>query len=198
MISTGRIYIIKNTVNNKVYIGQTVKSVKDRFNQHMRDAFVIVNGEFKAKDKFHSAIRDIGTNKFYVETLGEFAKEDLDLQEYLYIKAYDSSFRKSLTETKRYASDLIADSKLVKARLIKTKRQLEREQHIKWHGEDVDNSISSDYPPSNETLLKLLLNHSVNKIAQHYGVSFTSMKNLLQRRGLPYNKETIAEYRGSN
>ena len=34
----GRIYIIRNTINNKVYIGQTIHSVKLRFSKHLTSA----------------------------------------------------------------------------------------------------------------------------------------------------------------
>lgn len=32
----GYIYIIKNKINEKVYIGQTLRSVEERFKQHMK------------------------------------------------------------------------------------------------------------------------------------------------------------------
>lgn len=34
----GFIYIIKNTINNKVYIGQTRTSVNQRWSEHLRHA----------------------------------------------------------------------------------------------------------------------------------------------------------------
>jgi hypothetical protein len=35
----GEIYIIKNFVNGKRYIGQTVQSSQERFSQHIREAY---------------------------------------------------------------------------------------------------------------------------------------------------------------
>lgn len=35
--SKGYIYIIKNDINNKVYIGKTIQSINQRFNQHKKD-----------------------------------------------------------------------------------------------------------------------------------------------------------------
>ena len=32
----GFVYIIRNTVNDKVYIGQTTQSIEERFKQHLR------------------------------------------------------------------------------------------------------------------------------------------------------------------
>lgn len=36
-IEIGRIYIIKNKINNKVYIGKTIHLTKSRWNQHIND-----------------------------------------------------------------------------------------------------------------------------------------------------------------
>ena len=38
MTKYGRIYIIRNTINNKVYIGQTKVSLKLRFQNHLSAA----------------------------------------------------------------------------------------------------------------------------------------------------------------
>lgn len=35
----GYIYKITNLINNKCYIGQTTKSIEERWNQHKNDAF---------------------------------------------------------------------------------------------------------------------------------------------------------------
>lgn len=62
-------------------------------------------------------------------------------------------------------------------------------------GKNVQNNIDKSYPPSKELLSYLIRNHSLNKIADHYGKSFTSIKRLCERMGLPSNKDDIIKYR---
>jgi len=80
----GFIYIIKNTVNNKVYVGQTKVSVQQRWKEHLRHAPYgdqIIN---RAMNKY-------GTDKFYVETLETCPLGILDEREIYYINLYDST-----------------------------------------------------------------------------------------------------------
>lgn len=59
----GFIYLIRNRVNGKGYVGQTIKSVKKRFAEHLRSA---INGSEYA---VHCAIRKHGADNFEVETV---------------------------------------------------------------------------------------------------------------------------------
>ena len=58
----GFIYIIRNTVNTKVYIGQTRTSVEQRWKEHLRHAQY-------GDQVINRAMRKYGVNKFYIETL---------------------------------------------------------------------------------------------------------------------------------
>lgn len=81
----GRIYIIRNTINNKVYIGQTIKSVKHRFLNHLSAAR-------RGKDYvIGKAIRKYGEENFYVETLEECLKSKLNEREVYYINFYNAT-----------------------------------------------------------------------------------------------------------
>ncbi len=83
------IYIIRNTVNEKVYIGQTSQSVRERFNQHMKPSTQKARGTYK----LYNAIRKYGKDKFMVETLETGIPErEIDRKEEEYIKKYDSYF----------------------------------------------------------------------------------------------------------
>lgn len=89
MTKYGRIYIIRNTVNNKVYIGQTYVSINLRFQNHLsaaRRGLDYVIGK---------AIRKYGEDKFYVELLEECLVEELNEREIYWIsffKATDNRF----------------------------------------------------------------------------------------------------------
>ncbi len=82
-MGTGYIYIIRNTKNDKVYIGQTTLTPQERFSQHMKDSTL----KYKGNIEFYIAVKEIGKEKFYVETLEcEVPVEKLDEREIFYIE----------------------------------------------------------------------------------------------------------------
>ena len=58
------IYKISNSVNNKVYIGQTIRPIEERFARHINDA---MNGVLDTH--FARAIRLYGPDKFSIELI---------------------------------------------------------------------------------------------------------------------------------
>lgn len=85
MTKYGRIYIIRNTVNDKVYVGQTHVSIKLRFQNHLsaaRRGLDYVIGK---------AIRKYGEDKFYVELLEECLVEELNEREQYWISFFNST-----------------------------------------------------------------------------------------------------------
>lgn len=80
----GFIYIIRNTINNKVYIGQTKVSVEIRWQEHLRHT--------KYGDQvINRAMRKYGVDKFYIETLEICDINIIDYREMYYIDLYDST-----------------------------------------------------------------------------------------------------------
>lgn len=75
----GYIYKITNTVNGKIYIGQTVKPIEDRFKRHQYDAHKGSNCAL------HRAMLKYGVQAFTVSLLGEYPKEELSNAEIRYI-----------------------------------------------------------------------------------------------------------------
>lgn len=81
------IYKISNTINDKVYIGQTIRSLESRFARHIDDA----NKNLKTTNKFHRAINKYGKENFYIEQIDEAKSQDeLNAKEKFWIKKYDS------------------------------------------------------------------------------------------------------------
>lgn len=80
----GFIYIIRNTVNDKVYIGQTRTSVNQRWKEHLRHAQY-------GDQVINRAMKKYGVDKFYVETLEICDAELLDEREMYYIDLFDST-----------------------------------------------------------------------------------------------------------
>ena len=94
----GYIYKITNIINNKIYIGQTIKSVKHRWNQHKRNARYSI--ENKVYDHHLArAILKYGTDSFIVETIEDIIADNrklladtLNEKETYYIEFYNSFY----------------------------------------------------------------------------------------------------------
>lgn len=81
----GEIYIIKNDINDKVYIGQTTQGSEVRFKQHIK---LLKSNE---KQLIHKAIKKYGKEHFYFEILeSDICIESLDDREEYWIAKYDS------------------------------------------------------------------------------------------------------------
>ena len=81
------IYIIKNNINDKVYIGQTCQSPSERFKQHMKPSTHKQRGSYK----IYNAINKYGKENFYYEVLEEhISEEDINEREIYYINLYNS------------------------------------------------------------------------------------------------------------
>lgn len=111
MTKYGRIYIIRNTINSKVYIGQTKVSLKLRFQNHLSAAR---NGKDYVIGK---AIRKYGEENFYIELLEECTIEELNERERYWISYFNSTDNKfgynisiggnAIRTTKKLDSNLI-------------------------------------------------------------------------------------------
>lgn len=83
----GIIYIVKNKCNDKVYIGQTIQSAKERFAQHLKPSTVKRRGSYK----IYNAIQKYGKENFYYEILKDnIDEEELDNYEIYFINKYNS------------------------------------------------------------------------------------------------------------
>jgi group I intron endonuclease len=58
----GKIYKITNTINKKIYIGQTIKSIIDRFKGHCLKASISISAIFNAINKY-------GKENFLIEQI---------------------------------------------------------------------------------------------------------------------------------
>ena len=81
------IYKISNTINDKVYIGQTIRGLESRFARHIHDA----EKNPQTENKFHRAINKYGKDKFFIEEIDEAkTQEELNTKEKFWIKQYNS------------------------------------------------------------------------------------------------------------
>lgn len=80
------IYKITNTQNNKIYIGQTIRPVEDRWHRHINDALHNI-----LDTHFARAIRYYGPDAFTVEIIDTaITQRELTAKEAYWITWYDS------------------------------------------------------------------------------------------------------------
>jgi group I intron endonuclease len=79
----GRIYLIKNHITGKVYVGQTRYTIQHRFTQHI---------ELAGKDNsvLHKSIKKHGVENFSIELLEEVENAKLNEREVYWIAKYNS------------------------------------------------------------------------------------------------------------
>ena len=81
----GFIYKITNTINNKIYIGQTTKTIQERFNNHIKKAKQHTNRYL------YDAMNKYGYEKFIIEKIEEINNDKLDEREIFWISFYHSN-----------------------------------------------------------------------------------------------------------
>lgn len=82
----GRIYKITNLINNKVYIGQTIKSIKERWWGHCSHR----GNKAEMNMRIKKAIREYGKENFIIEELETCQAVDLNEREKYWISYYNS------------------------------------------------------------------------------------------------------------
>ena len=78
----GRIYVIKNKLNNLMYVGSTIRKLETRMKQHKRDMY-------KFNFKLYKAMIQFKPGNFYIDLLEEFEYNDIKQsrkQEGIYVK----------------------------------------------------------------------------------------------------------------
>lgn len=83
-IIMGYIYKITNKINNKVYIGQTRRTVAERYDRHL---YLAKQHENR---RLYDAMNHYGYDNFIVEEIVEASDEQLNELEIFYIKQYNS------------------------------------------------------------------------------------------------------------
>lgn len=82
----GSIYIIKNIINDKVYIGKTYRDLETRLIEHFSDS----NKEQYNSRPLYKAFKKYGKENFLIEEIGKYEEEVLEEKEIYYIQKYNS------------------------------------------------------------------------------------------------------------
>jgi hypothetical protein len=89
----GRIYIIKNKLNNLMYVGSTIRNLETRMKQHRKDMYKFTNF------KLYKAMNEFKPDNFYINLLEEFEYnnvKDLRKQEGKYVKIIKPELNKNI------------------------------------------------------------------------------------------------------
>lgn len=81
------IYKITNTVNGKIYIGQTIHSLDKRFNGHKNESF----RKRPTNQPLHNSIKKYGINSFICDCIEECSIESLDEREIYWIASLNAT-----------------------------------------------------------------------------------------------------------
>jgi hypothetical protein len=79
----GELYIIKNRINNKSYIGKTYRNINRRFAEHVLDST-------KYNRPLSKAIRKYGAKNFEITSLGTYPQDILEIKEQEAIREYNT------------------------------------------------------------------------------------------------------------
>ena len=118
------VYKITNIQNNKVYIGQTIRPIEQRFNRHINDALNNI-----LDTHFARAIRKYGKDNFKIEIIDAANTQDeLNKKEQYWINYYNSTIN-GYNETNAiskcggntYQSKTIKEMENIKEKIRETK-----------------------------------------------------------------------------
>lgn len=204
----GFIYIIRNTVNSKVYIGQTRVSSDIRWKEHLRHA--------KYGDQIiNRAMRKYGVDKFYMETLEICSLDVIDYREMYYIDLYNSTnkskgYNVSIGgKTPKFLRKVISISTLVdlyinqKFSLDQIARKFEVTRYIittelKNAGIKIRErkEVSVKFTTISKTLLaeSLSKSSSLREAAKLAGIPYPTFRKACIYNNIEYNSSTSAQH----
>lgn len=178
------IYIIKNDINNKVYIGQSI-NINKRIQEHFWKSTCIKDVSYNSA--LHSAIRKYGKEHFYYEVLEECEPNLLDERERVYIKQYNSISPNGyniLSGGQQYRTE--------QNRCIDCGKIIDKTAQRCWecYGKYQRRAIW----PSREELKNLIRTISFEAIGRQFNVNGNSIRNWCDKYNLPRKKQDIKQY----
>jgi group I intron endonuclease len=134
----GKIYVIKNNQNTKLYVGSTTWEVAKRFNEHKRSASKDVSKNYK----LYAAMTELGVDCFYWEEIESYPCENvsqLRAREGYWIREYkswldDYGYNKKMeTRTRHEYYEDTKDHIKEKVKEYYINHKEERDQYKKMH-----------------------------------------------------------------
>lgn len=195
------IYIIKNKINNKVYIGQTCHSMMERFLQHTKPSVVKKRGTYK----LYNAISKYGKENFYCELIEDnISEKDIDKKEMFYIEKYNS-FENGYNSTRGADSKTISkvqDVELLKKLFNENKPMKDIAKVFRVNIMTIQRTLHSLNLWYRKKIDKNYLLENQNKtnieIAKELGVSTATITRYYKRYNIKRGKGCSAHLRKTN
>lgn len=201
-IRKGVIYIIRNSINDKVYIGQTILSLEDRWKTHLKPSVSKQRGSYK----IYNAMNKYGKENFYCELLEEdIPIEELNNREIYYIEKYDS-FENGYNSTKGGDGRFINKDYDIENILSQYKSgvsaiQIAKEYNVSHstidrilHVNNIktrkDGKKIFDYML--DEIIELTNNHTYKEIASLYNVDEKTIRRFLSKHGFKKYKKRVS------
>lgn len=178
------IYIIKNDINDKVYIGQSI-NIHKRIQEHFWKSECSKDVSYNSA--LHAAIRKYGKEHFYYEILEECDASQLDEREKEYIKQYNSISPNGyniLSGGQQYRTE--------QNRCIDCGKVIYKTAQRCWecYGKYQRRAIW----PSRDELKQLIRTTSFEAIGRQFNVNGNSIRNWCDKYNLPRKKQDIKQY----
>ena len=195
--SKGKIYCIRNNINDEIYIGSTCQSLSQRMAQHRRNLKCGNLGGMK----LYNLMRDLGEENFYIELMEECPcenKDQLRKREGEFIREYQTGLNKLVAG--RTSLEYYYDNK---DRIIEYKKEYRKENKDKIREYD-----QKHYSENVEQILERQQKYRENnkeKIKEISKTHYENNKDKLKSKSKEHyenNKDTILErqreYRANN
>ncbi len=192
---TGSIYIIKNNINEKVYIGQTTMTVHERFMMHMKPSTTKQRSGYK----LYMAVKKYGKEHFFIETLeSNVPLEQLDMKEIQYIAKYDS-FYNGYNSTKGGYGRIINLIENEDELLTKAKSGTSAVELAKYYGVNkatiyrTIHKLGFYYYEVDEDAIISAAKSGLRQadIAKEYGIDKMTVQRILRKNNVRFHKQRI-------
>lgn len=159
------IYKITNTKNNRIYIGQTTKSAKERLQKHIIEARCQKNGN-RPENYFHSAINKYGEDNFIIEQIDEANSiEELNDKEIYWINFYNCT-------SKEFGYNLMEGGKSgIKS--LETRQKISEKKKENWQDEELATKMRAGLVKATEKWVEICKNNEEIVVCKYCGKEFS-------------------------
>lgn len=178
------IYIIKNDINNKVYIGQSI-NIHKRIQEHFWKSEC--NKDVSYNSILHAAIRKYGKEHFYYEILEECDESLLDTLEKEYINKYNSISPNGYNILSGGQQHRAEPNRCLDCGKIITKSSLRCQECYAKTQRRTER-------PEREELKQLIRFNSFEALSKQFGVNGNAIRKWCDRYNLPRKKCDIKRY----
>lgn len=210
----GKIYKITNKINGKIYIGQTTKTLEERFQKHCWGTTL--------KDIYHfnmaikQAIKKYGKENFTIELIEQVEKDKLDEREVYWISFYNS-YQKGYNctlggqngATRKCSLSLEEENEVIEAKYLGfSSKEIGEVYNIdkstvcnifKRHNLKLPNKRSLEDRINKKDFIKFLsTNPTYKQIENKFNICRCSIYNYIKKHNIEYNSSKSVQTLPSN